>query len=103
MPVGADYVAKIRRAVRRAPHPDIDAELVDLIEECRQDLQMLGVRKERVEDETDSLILGAVRCFTRWKFGLENPDAEANREDYFQLRDELRRRRAYCDSATPSS
>lgn len=102
MAVSAEYLAKVRRAVRRAADPDIDEELTDIVEECRADLRALGVLQGKTEDETDSLILGAVRCFVRWKFGLENPDAELNRNDYMQLRDELRRRRGYCDSLTES-
>jgi len=73
----------------------VDAELTDIIEECRLDLQQLGVLKTKAEDETDSLILGAVRSFVRWKFGLSNEDADKNREDYMLQRDELRRRTDY--------
>jgi hypothetical protein len=99
MAVSADYLAKIRRAVRRNQSTDVDAELTDIIEECRLDLQQLGVLESKATDETDSLILGAVRCFARWKFGLSNEDAEANREDYMMLRDELRRRTDYTEEA----
>lgn len=95
MAVSADYLSKIRRAVRRNTSTDVDAELTDIIEECRLDLQQLGVLKAKVEDETDSLILGAVRSFTRWKFGLANDDADKNRDDYMLQRDELRRRTDY--------
>ena len=95
MAVTADYLTKIRRAVRRNTSTDVDAELTDIIEECRLDLQQLGVLKAKVEDETDSLILGAVRSFTRWKFGLANDDADKNRDDYMLQRDELRRRTDY--------
>lgn len=97
MAVSADYLAKIRRAVRRNQSDDVDAELRDIIQECRQDLIQLGVLESKVNDESDSLILGAVRCFARWKFGLSNEDAEKNREDYMQLRDELRRRVDYTE------
>ena len=95
MAVTAEYLTKIRRAVRRNTSADVDAELTDIIEECRLDLQQLGVLKAKVEDETDSLILGAVRSFTRWKFGLANDDADKNRDDYMLQRDELRRRTDY--------
>ncbi len=95
MAVSCNYLAKIRRAVRRNTSTDVDAELTDIIEECRLDLQQLGVLKTKAEDETDSLILGAVRSFARWKFGLSNEDADKNREDYMLQRDELRRRTDY--------
>jgi hypothetical protein len=95
MAVSAGYLAKIRRAVRRNANEDTDAELADLVEACRLDLMQLGVRREHVMDESDPLILGAIRCYARWQFGLSNDDAEANREDYMHFRDELRRRAEY--------
>lgn len=95
MAVTAGYLAKLRRSVRRNTSVDVDAELTDIIEECRLDLQALGVLQVKTDDETDSLILGAVRCFVRWKFGLSNEDAELNRDDYMMMRDEIRRRRDY--------
>lgn len=100
MAVSPEYLTKVRRAVRRNQNTEVDAELTDIIEECRLDLRQLGVLQTKVEDETDSLILGAVRSFSRWKFGLSNEDAAANREDYMMQRDELRRRREYCTSLT---
>ena len=99
MAVSAGYLAKIRRAVRRNTSTDVDAELTDIIEECRLDLNRIGVISSKTTDETDSLILGAVRCFARWKFGLSNEDAEANRDDYYMMRDELRRSRDYVGYA----
>ncbi len=99
MAVTAAYLTKIRRAVRRNTSTDVDAELTDIIEECRLDLQQLGVLQTKAEDETDSLILGAVRSFARWKFGLSNEDAERNREDYMLQRDELRRKASYTEEA----
>lgn len=96
MGISADYLDKLRRSVRRGQNSEVDAELTDLIEECRLDLLCLGVLKERVNDEQDPLILGAIRCFVRWKFGLSNEDAAANREDYLLLRDEIRKKVAYC-------
>lgn len=100
MAVSDEYLAKLRRAVRRNANEEVDAELKDIIEECRQDLASLGVLESKVNDEADPLILGAVRCFVRWKFGLDNDDAAANREDYMQLRDEIRKKVAYCTTPT---
>lgn len=96
MAVTAGYLTKIRRAVRRNTSTDVDAELTDIIEECRLDLRQLGVVQTKAEDETDSLVLGAVRCFARWKFGLSNEDADGNRNDYMLIRDEMRRKRDYA-------
>ena len=100
MAVSDEYLAKMRRAVRRGDNPEVNEELKDIIEECRLDLSTVGVLKEKADDEADPLSLGAVRCFVRWKFGLSNDDAAANREDYMQLRDEIRKKVGYCTSAT---
>jgi predicted NUDIX family phosphoesterase len=89
------YLRKIRRAVRVNSDADIDSELIDIVEECRADLQQIGVIASKTTDESDVLILGAVRSFARWKFGLANEDTEKNREDYLMQRDELRRRIDY--------
>ena len=97
MAVTAGYLTKIRRAVRINTDTDFDAELTDIIEECRLDLQALGITAARATSETDSLILGAVRSFARWKFGLDDKSSAANREDYMLQRDELRRRSDYLD------
>lgn len=88
MAVSQNYLTKLRRAVRRKADVDIDAELMDIIDECRLDLKRVGITK--AYDETDSLILGAVRCYVRWKFGLNSEDAERNRQGYEQLKDDLR-------------
>lgn len=95
MTITSSYLTKLRRAVRRNTSTDVDAELTDIISECKADLINLGVSETKVNDETDALILGAMRCFVRWKFGLSNDDAEANRNDYMLLRDELRNRVEY--------
>jgi len=99
MAVSAGYLAKIRRAVRRNTSVDVDAELTDIIEECRLDLQRVGVISSKTTDETDSLILGAVRSFARWKYGAGNDAAAANCADYMLQRDELRRSRDYLGYA----
>lgn len=99
MAVSTEYLTKIRRAVRRNTGTDVDAELTDIIEECRLDLINTGVVPAKANDETDSSILGAVRSFTRWKFGLSNEDAAANKQDYLDQKDELRRRRDYMSYA----
>jgi hypothetical protein len=93
MAVTEDYLTKIRRGVRINSDDDFDAELTDIIEECRLDLISLGVTSEKANDEEDSLILGAVRSFARWKFGIDTD--EKNRDDYMLQRDELRRKSEY--------
>lgn len=93
MAVTQSYLTKLRRAVRRNMDADIDAELTDIIEECRLDLLTSGV--VTANSETDSLILGAVRCYVRAKFGLNSNDAERNMKDYEKLKDDLMKKRDY--------
>lgn len=96
MAVGVGYLAKIKRAVRTvSTASDISTELTDLIEECRADLIRLGVLSTKANDETDTLILGAVRSFVRWKFAQDEKEAIWNMQDYMVQRDELRRNRDY--------
>ena len=111
MAVGTGYLTKIKRAVRTtSTAEEIATELTDLVEECRADLEALGVLHVKVVDETDPLILGAVRSFVRWKFAQDAKEAESNQSDYMAQRDELRRKRDYVyltitftitDGATP--
>jgi hypothetical protein len=100
MAVSTEYLAKMQRAVRiKTATADVTAELKDLVEEARADLISLGVLATKANDETDSLILGAVRCFVRWKMAPDAATAAANREDYETSKDELRRKRDYISYA----
>lgn len=97
MAVSAGYLAKIQRAVRiKTATADVTAELTDIIEECRADLQRLGVSAVKATSETDSLVLGAVRCFARWKMAPNAEEAALNAGDYRQMCDEMRRMRDYA-------
>ena len=89
--VSAEYLDKIRFAVRRTTGTQVDAELTDIIEQCRADLIRIGISKATAEDETNSLVLGCVRCYARWQFGINGDDADRNRDDYLLLADNLRK------------
>ncbi len=100
MAVSPEYLSKLLRAARiRNANSDIQAEVTDLCEEARLDLEMLGVLPGKTADETDPLILGAVRSFVRWKMAADEKEAEWNMNDYMLQRDELRRRGAYTEVA----
>lgn len=102
MAVGVNYLAKIKRAVRVvSTASDITQELTDLVEECRADLVQLGVLSTKANDETDVLVLGAVRSFVRWKFAQDEKEALWNMQDYLTQRDEMRRRTTYTVEAAP--
>ena len=95
MAVSGKYLSKIRRALREIPDDDFDQDIVDLIEECRRDLISLAVLPSKANSEDDPAVLGAIRSFVRWKYGLNNAEAAANREDYMLQRDEMRKRVDY--------
>lgn len=96
MAVSQEYLSKLLRAVRiRNANAEITTEVSDLCEEARLDLEMLGVLPGRTTDETDPLILGAVRSFVRWKMAADEKEANYNMSDYMLQRDELRRRGTY--------
>ena len=99
MAVSAEYVAKIRRTVRRHGSTDVDEEVVELIEECRADLIRLGILSTKATDEDDALILGVMKIFVRSRFGLSNPDAEKDQENYKTKADELRKTASYTTEA----
>ena len=102
MAVGVDYMEKLARAVRlKSPTYDATEELIDLIDECRADLMRLGVLFEKATDEADPLILGAVRCFVRWKWAQTPEDETGNMRDYMLMRDELRKTASYTEAVTP--
>lgn len=89
--VTSEYLDKVRFAVRRSSGTQVDAELTDIVQQCRADLERLGVSAEIAEDEANPLILGAMRCFTRWQFGINGDDADRNREDYLLMADSIRK------------
>ena len=92
--VSAEYLSKIRFAVRRsAGNAQVDGELTDLIEQARADMIAKGVNSIIANDEGNVLVLGAVRCFCRWQFGINGDDAERNQQAYLDIADQIRKKR----------
>ena len=98
MEIGENYVDDMIRAIRRNKTEAIIAEVQDLIREARADLVGVGVSKEKVRDESDPLIKGAIRCFIKWKFGLASEDVELYRRDYMDLKENIRRNVEYMEA-----
>lgn len=99
MAVSAGYLAKFRTAAR-LKSTAFDAELTDYIEEARRDMESLGVLVSKTTDEDDELIRGAIRCYVRWKYAATPEDAAADRENYNDMRDELRHKAPYIEAVT---
>ena len=90
--ISGEYIDAMIRAVRRSKTENTVEEITDLILESRADMIGAGVPAEKVQNENDPTVKGAIRSFVRWKFGLEAPGAETNRIQYIIQVDNMRRR-----------
>lgn len=89
--VSEEYLAKVRFAVRRNSSKQINEELNDIVEQCREDLIRMGVAKSVAESEENKLVLGCQRAYARWQFGINGDDVKRNREDYQSMANDLRK------------
>ncbi|MBP3930647.1 MAG: head-tail connector protein [Terrisporobacter othiniensis] len=64
----------------------LDLELSDLIEACKIDLSISGVRKV---EETDPIINRAIILYCKANFGLDNKDSEKYQKSYDLLKQSL--------------
>lgn len=67
---------------------DPDNEVSDLIEAAKADLQLSGVRQEKIID-TDPLIKRAVINYCKAQFGYDNPEADRFQKAYDMLKQHL--------------
>lgn len=65
---------------------DLDGEVQDLIDAAQADLQLSGVRADKVEDVTDPLIKRVVVLYCKANFGYDNPDADRFQRSYDLLK-----------------
>lgn len=68
---------------------DLDGEVQDLIDAAQADLQLSGVRADKVEDVTDPLIKRVVVLYCKANFGYDNPDADRFQRSYDLLKAHL--------------
>lgn len=64
----------------------LDDEINDLIEACKIDLSISGVRK--IKDE-DPIIQRAIIVYCKANFGLDNKDSEKYQRSYYLLKQSL--------------
>lgn len=94
MAVSSTYVqnaafSALRTTVQAAT--PLYAEIERLIGECRADMIQKGVPQYKAEDETDSLIYGAVRCYIRAHFSNEGKESAYDLGNYRLMVDEIRK------------
>ena len=63
-----------------------DSEIEDLISAARRELTEIGVKAEKVNDDSDPLVKRAIITYVKAEFGLDNPDAARYRESFDKLR-----------------
>ena len=73
---------KVKLALRIKSNK-LDEEIADLIEACKIDLSLSGVKK--IED-TDLLIQQAIKLYCKANFGLDNKDSEKYQKSYEMLK-----------------
>ena len=76
---------KVKLALR-IKNTTLDTEITDLIEACKLDLSITGVK---VIDETDALIQRAIIVYCKANFGLDNSDSEKYQKSYDLLKEHL--------------
>ena len=73
---------KVKLALRIKSNK-LDEEITDLIEACKIDLSLSGVK--RIKD-TDPLIQQAIKIYCKANFGLDNKDSEKYQKSYDMLK-----------------
>jgi superfamily II DNA/RNA helicase len=64
-------------------------EVQGLIDECKEDLRLTGVRSETI-DEDDIMIKRAIRTYCKANFGFENADRDRLLMSYEALKQHLK-------------
>lgn len=73
----------------RITNTAFDGEIVDLIEEAKQDLRFAGISSVKANDETDPIIKRAIKTYCKSQFGFDNPDADRLYDSYIMLKQHL--------------
>lgn len=77
---------KVKLALR-IKNIKLDGEILDLIEACKIDLSIAGVRKL---NDTDPLIQRAIIIYCKANFGLDNKESEKYQKSYDLLKQSLK-------------
>ena len=76
---------KVKLALR-IKNNKLDDDITDLIDACKIDLSISGVKKI---DETDALVIQAVKLYCKANFGLDNKDSEKYQKSYNMLKNSM--------------
>lgn len=76
---------KIKMSLR-IKNNKLDDEIIDLIETCKFDLTISGIKNI---SESDPLIQQAIKVYCKANFGLDNKDSEKYQKSYEMLKTSL--------------
>lgn len=62
-----------------------DAEITDLINACKKELELAGIASSNIQD-TDEMIIQTVISYCKAYFGYDNPDADRYIRSYESLK-----------------
>lgn len=65
-----------------------DNEIQDLIDACKQDLKISGIKPSLIQDN-DPLIIRAITIYAKANFGYDNADADKFKDSYNLLKQHL--------------
>lgn len=78
---------KIKLALR-VDSDDLDEEIKDTIDSAKSDLRLSGVLESKIDD-TDPLIIRAVKVFCKAEFTSDNNEAKRYKESYEMIKTHL--------------
>lgn len=78
---------KVKLALRIS-NTAYDTDILDLIEEAKADMKLVGILESKIVD-TDALIIRTVKTYCKANFGWNNPDAARLQESYEAIRNHL--------------
>lgn len=76
---------KVKLALR-INNAKLDDDITDLIEACKIDLRISGVKKI---NESDALTVQAIKLYCKANFGLDNKDSEKYQKSYDLLKNSM--------------
>lgn len=80
-----DLLTKIKNSLR-VTHSVLDDEVLDLIEACKVDLRISGLK---TFDETNALVVFVITVYCKANFGFDNQDADRLMKTYMTAKQHL--------------
>ncbi|WP_251861964.1 head-tail connector protein [Clostridium sp. Marseille-Q2269] len=84
------------KLVLRFDDDEFDGDIGETIEAAKADLELCGVDKNKI-NETDPLILRAIKTFCKAEFSTDIKEAERYRKSYESIRDHMTLSKDYTE------